>query len=702
MPTPRPLRLARPSRLRATDAIFAVGIALFGASAAGCPDDKTPADAADEVSEVSDASDTVDGSADVELGPGQICVPGTAKACIIEGGKQALVCNASGTNYVEGICKGPDGRDSQCIQDRCTVCFPGTQRCNGEEEVQTCADDGSAWETTTFCNGGTTGQVCALDLTGAPCESLCSVNIKFNSYIGCDYWGVDLDNAFVPGGNEQGFYDAAGAQYAIVVANPPASPLPAIVEVWVREGGVEQRVPFLLEPSSIPKEPPTQVPVPTEPLLPGQLRVFRLPPRNVNGTVQASLAYRVTASVPVIAYQFNPLENENVFSNDASLLLPATLLGREYFVMTREQTFDTLRCTLTVAAVLPGITSVSVQVSAPTLAGQVYPGAPDQQPIPHMEKGETRIFKLQQYDVLNIETDRPGADLTGSRILSDQRVAVFGGSEAANAPNTARCVDIDPVTKKGICAYDRKTSCKTLSDCVSAGFNTCCADHLEQQLYPVKVWGSSYVATKSWDRNKESDIWRIMAGADNTVVLLTPPQPGIEIPILQRGEWFEFESRQHFEIHTSGNKPILVGQFLAAQDAPEPNTTGQSQSGDAGTGDPAFMLAIPVEQYRRDLVIFTPAEYDDNYVNITTLTGAEVTLDGELIPPGFFEVIGTGTYSVYRTRISQSGAHTITSSKPAGVIVYGYDQFVSYGYTGGLDLSEINKENQFGGGAATP
>jgi hypothetical protein len=30
-----------------------------------------------------------------------------------------------------------------------------------------------------------------------------------------------------------------------------------------------------------------------------------------------------------------------------------------------------------------------------------------------------------------------------------------------------------------------------------------------------------------------------------------------------------------------------------------------------------------------------------------------------------------------------------------GAIVYGYDQYVSYGYTGGLDLEEINSENPF-------
>ena len=85
-----------------------------------------------------------------------------------------------------------------------------------------------------------------------------------------------------------------------------------------------------------------------------------------------------------------------------------------------------------------------------------------------------------------------------------------------------------------------------------------------------------------------------------------------------------------------------------------------------------------------------PAEYELNYVNIVAPTGAVVEIDGVEIEAGFFEPVGTGTYSVYR-KMLQPGAHTITSSEPAGVIVYGYDNYVSYGYTGGLDLAEINK-----------
>jgi hypothetical protein len=647
------------------------GLALWGALVlGGCPEEPPAADA------TVDAGPTVDGEAKVELKPGQICLQGEVQACIDQGGKRALICNASQTAFIEGECTGIDGSPSLCIDNQCTQCFPNDQVCEGDDRVVRCAADGSGYALYQDCLADTGGDVCF----NGECQSLCAINIKFNSYIGCDYWGVDLDNAFVPGGRA-GYYDAAGSQYAVVVANPPDSPRAAVVEIWFKEGGTVQKVPF----------DSGGTPLPAEPLAPGELRTYRLPRRDVNGTVQAPLAYQIKSSVPIIAYQFNPLENENVFSNDASLLLPATLLGKEYIVMTREQTFDTLRGYLTVVAVMPGETKVAIDVTASTEAGMVYPGGEGEAEIKHLEPGQTAFFTLKQFDVLNIETDSPGADLTGSTIRTDQRVAAFGGSEAANAPNTARCVDIDPATAKGVCEWDRSKSCRDLMDCVSAGFNTCCADHLEQQLFPITTWGTQYIATKSWDRGQERDVWRILAARDNTKIVMVPLQQGVNGPILNKGEWYEFESRQHFEIHSVDDaKPILVGQFLAAQDAPDPNVGGIAQPEDAGTGDPAFMLAIPVEQYRNDFVILVPAEYELNYVNIVAPTGAQVAVDGEDVLPGFFEAIGSGVYSVYRDRLDP-GTHTITSSEPAGVIVYGYDQYVSYGYTGGLDLAEINK-----------
>ena len=146
----------------------------------------------------------------------------------------------------------------------------------------------------------------------------------------------------------------------------------------------------------------------------------------------------------------------------------------------------------------------------------------------------------------------------------------------------------------------------------------------------------------------------------------------------------------------SPDKPIMVGQFLAAQDAPDPNVSGIGQIEDAGVGDPAFMLIVPVGQYRTDFVVLTPKEYEDNYINVTVPLGAKVTVDGEEVPGGYFEVIAPGDYSVFRTRIDP-GPHTISASEPAGVMVYGYHQYVSYAYTGGLDLNALNGGLSFGG-----
>jgi len=611
----------------------------------------------------------------VTMPDGGICYPNEVQACVVEGGKEALICNQSQTAFVRGVCKGPDGLDSQCREGACTECFPGTRKCQDENHVLACNDVGSAWELVSTCNGSS--EIC----TGQFCEELCERNIKFNSYIGCDYFAVDLDNAFVPGGNE-GFFDAQGAQFAVVVANPPDATLPALVEVDQLEGGVIE--PVLYDSFGDP--------FPTAPLQPGELLTFKLPRRDINGTMIGPLAYKISANVPIIAYQFNPLANENVFSNDASLLLPAALLGQEYFVMTREQTFNELRGYITVLGILEGETTVAVTVAGPTQAGIAYEGDPNRQvSMPHMEPGETKIFKIKQFDVLNIETDRPGADLTGTLVVADKRVAVFGGSEAANAPNTARCIDIDPIIGEGVCEWDGQTVCSNLLDCVDAGFNTCCADHLEQQMFPLKTWGSSYIASKTMDRGLSKDIYRLMAGEDNTRIVLVPPQPGVTVPVLNAGGYFEFESAGNFEIHAQGEKPLLVGQFLAAQDAPDPNVGGVGTTGDAGVGDPGFMLLIPVEQYRTDYVVLTPAEYADNYINVTVPTGSLVEVEGEEIPPGFFTLIGSGEYSVYRQHVDP-GTHTIRSSEPAGVIVYGWDQYVSYAYTGGLNLEEIRKE----------
>ena len=611
-----------------------------------------------------------------ELGGEIVCCEGQTNGCADD--QQGLfVCSEDGTGWVAEQCTSTEGVATICLdgaanpEGYCTECKPGQKKCQDDDVVLICAEDGTGWIEYSNCNGSITGMVCVENA----CVELCEINLKQNVYMGCDFWGVDLDNAFVPGGRT-GFYDAAGSQYSIVISNPSAK-YPATVTV----SGIEGDILFDSDDN----------PFPTAPLQPGQLRIYNLPRRDADGTVIAPLAYRVRSSIPITAYQFNPLQNVDVFSNDASLLLPENVAGKYYFIMTREQTFHELRSFLTVVAVREGITQVSVDVTAPTLVGT---NEKTGDPIEHLEPGDTATFQLEQFDVLNIETDDIGADLSGSIVLANRDVIVFGGSEASNAPNTNHCL-IEEGEEDGFCEWDGETKCDGNEDCTSS-FNTCCADHLEQQLFPVKSWGTHYVASKTFPRNGERDVYRIMAAEDNTLVTTLPIQ--VNIPVLNRGEWVDFESDANFEIQ--GTKPILVGQFLASEQAPDPNVGGVPGPMDAGIGDPAFILLVPVEQFRQDYIFLAPDKYELDYATVVAPKDAKIWVDcPELDPekiPTTCPALGEDAWSWYMSGEFKTakfaisdGTHRIYADKPVSVYVYGYDQYVSYGYPAGLDIKDL-------------
>lgn len=664
--------------------------------------------------EIRDAGNTLDtehtdseGIAYIDTTGEKLCKPGEFLSCS-EDKRGKIVCNDNGTEWVVKSC----GEDSMCLNDQvgCTKCVPGHMKCLDDKTVGRCNEQGSEYDVFQDCNPDDTGRICRL----GQCVKMCEVNAKAKSYIGCEYWGADLDNAFVPDG-EGGYLDAAGSQYAIVVSNPNKS-YKAFVKVFEYDQSQNKEVQVTRDSKGKPFA--------TGPIPPMGLRIFNLPRRDVDGTVLAPLAYRVEASIPITAYEFNPLENVNVYSNDASILLPSDALGKYYIVMTREQTFDELKGYVTVIAVYPTDTEVTITVTAPTLSNSnIKP------PIPALKPGQSITRVLKRYDVLNIETNYPGADLTGTIVQARHPVVVFGGSEAANAPNTNHCCP------NGTCDYNNQwMECKDRDDCLCVWpiqhgdgtkvpchnnleclkYNTCCADHLEMQMFPVKTWGTTYIAARSYPRNKEKDDWRILAAKDATKITTYPSQTNV--PVLNAGEWIDFESDDNFIIKS--RNPILVGQFLEAQDAPDPDIGGHHDPNDAKTGDPTFILAVPVEQFRKDYVFIAPNKYKFDCVNIISPVGAKVYLDGKLLTQdeltfktileiakmmdarkvdqpvdlgikfGDYRMVGDGKWAVWRLVIAD-GVHTVTSDQKVGVISYGYDRYVSYGYPAGLNLQDL-------------
>ncbi len=89
-------------------------------------------------------------------------------------------------------------------------------------------------------------------------------------------------------------------------------------------------------------------------------------------------------------------------------------------------------------------------------------------------------------------------------------------------------------------------------------------------------------------------------------------------------------------------------------------------------------------------VFLTPDAYITDYLNvIAPMDAQKVVLDNNQINPSSFVQIGMSGYGVFRTAVPD-GIHEIWSDQKIGIVVYGYDDDVSYGYPGGMGLLELD------------
>jgi hypothetical protein len=242
-------------------------------------------------------------------------------------------------------------------------------------------------------------------------------------------------------------------------------------------------------------------------------------------------------------------------------------------------------------------------------------------------------------------------------------------------------------------------------------------------MFPFVTWGKNFVAVRShplrYDDNSFAnaanagpDYYKIVAGCP-TMAPNTPCPNGTAITLsvspaagdvmtpghclsgslsantckLAGGSYVEFRSKSSFTI--TADQPIAVGQFFAGENATA-NTTFASPA----EGDPSFILLPPVEQWRKNYTVLTSPGIRDNYLGlvIDTTKVQSVNVDGTAVS-GWQTLSGTN-FEVVNASIS-NGTHVIVvNPKPgqsggAGVTVYGFDSYVSYGYTGGLDLQAI-------------
>ncbi len=618
-----------------------------------------------------------------DLGDNPVCTPGDQRCfenayqqCADDGGRWRDLQECSDTDQV-------------CVTGMgCAECFPDVRSCEGLDIVR-CRPDGSGTDVIATC--GAEADVCF----GGDCRNACDLASETKSYEGCEYWAVDLDNAVV-----STFGAASAQQYSVVVSNPGLLTATVNVELFCTDADAANPAYQCTSGEPFVVEGPLEVE-------PGELRIIDLDAREVDGSSSPELndgpgtfvsrhAFRITSTAPLIAYQFNPLENVGVFSNDASLLLPTEALDDRYLVLSWPQTLAItedpltnggihLRAFLTIVGIEDD-TGIMIDLRTDTIAGG---------DVPAYAAGDTLTYVLDRYEVLNLETGGFNADFTGSSIRSDKPIAVFAGSEASDAPR-----------------FDTLES------------RSCCADHLEEQLFPEVAFGYHYVAVKTplrsgviaqagWDvpvLADEPEYWRVLAAHEDTLVKTNLPIP-FDTFFLQRGDSVIFDSERDFTLEA--DEPVAFEQIPASQQAtgiPSTLPGGERPPG----GDPSTILLPPVEQWRSQYLFLVPNKYTYDYLLIAAPADADLrydhiplqnVLDCEYEPVGALPTGDGGTeqeYVAIRCPLSSptpddpglqdDGVHHLESTDGStfGLVVWGWDSFVSYGYPGGSNVEKIN------------
>ena len=587
---------------------------------------------------------------------------------------------------------------------RCRPCAGQGSDCN-PNVVEKCRDDGSAYDELEECGvDAEKAEVCS----GGACINACMLAQTQNSYAGCEFYAVDLDNAAIDDTS-----NASAQQFAVVVANPQRVPVRVKVEL--------NQAPF--------GQPVQAVQVDAKLVAPGDLEVFKLPRREVDGSsangindgthsAVSSNGFRVTSSYPISAYQFNPLENVNVFSNDASLLLPVPALGSRYTVIGWPQTigdsknpdqdFDHTSSSEDLRAFLT-IVGTREKTHLSVLLGQDVSEIVQAPLIPVRWPNETLELDIGPFDVVNLETAGLNSDFTGTRVTADGPVAVFVGSEASDVPMFGNYAT-----------------------------RQCCADHLEEQLLPDTSASTQFVVGRMPSRARalnqaalpgahlgvaetdEPEWIRVIGTTDGPTHVRTTLDAPSDDFILQPLQEATLRADRDFVI--TADRPVHVLEALASQ-----GVTGIPKQYPGG--DPSIITIPPVDQFRQDYIFLTPDKYAFDFVTLVAPEDAHIELDGAELPdtcestPASDALVapdGTGSHwLVHRCQLSfpevtdgmssgglmggaaptvvrvlsgeqHDGAHTVVSDRAISIVVYGFDRFVSYAYVGGLNLNQLN------------
>jgi len=387
-------------------------------------------------------------------------------------------------------------------------------------------------------------------------------------------------------------------------------------------------------------------------------------------------AFHIHTDGLVTAYDIYPFGGGTSAYTAASLLLPTSAWDTNYIAV---DAYSAFRPWISIVGLQDG-TQVTIRPTADIVSVGGLPGA---------AQGTTVKYSVNRGQVLQFTQD---AELVGSPITSTHPVGVFGGVSCMNVPDNADAWDTG-----------------------------------HQQIPPVHALGSEYVYARYRDRYEgipESPPVRIVGAVDGTILRYDPAAPSGAPATIGAGQMVEFDAGDVFTVSSQDNlHPFYVAAYMtgAGEYGPAPASGGETD----GRGDPDFVNVVPPAQFGKSYVLFTDPTYPETELVVVRQKGSsgfdDVQLDclGGSIT-GWTDVGTSGKYQYARVDLvthgfipqgnCDNGQHTMSSSSPFGVTVWGwgsastggeidpttglgtptYSQYVSYAYPGGTGIAAIN------------
>lgn len=340
----------------------------------------------------------------------------------------------------------------------------------------------------------------------------------------------------------------------------------------------------------------------------------------------------ITASADVAVYGTTRMD----FTTDTFLALPTRCLGTEYLVSTYKNVFDGIPI---LNGTQLGLVAVANQTTVTIVPISPVGAHPANQPyVIQLNRGQT-------YQLRN--TSGQPADLTGTRILSNKPIGVFGSH---------RCANIQSV-------------------------NQFFCDTIVEELLPVSSWGSTFFIVPLATR--KSDTVRVLSSDDNNLVTVV-----------------NLNGSQSFNLNRAEFKDLVL-ELPTRIDCRQPSTVMQfSNSSDADhviPADPFMAMIQPHSSWLSQYRICTPTatEFEDNYINLIATTQVfldAATLNGTPVGAWPLADISKGalpTGLVYaRIKLQPATVYLINGRAPMGLTAYGFSEYDSYGYPGGMRFND--------------